>query len=352
MTDMSRKLRNIFAVLLILAGALVFAWPKLYQLYSERQSRLAAAQIEKLRQEASAALPTPTDPTDSQTAETVGTIETVAPTLSTMDQLYQNMVAYNRRIYNEGQENFRDPFSYESTPIDLSEYGFDENVIGTLWIPRLDQELPIYLGATGENLANGVAVLGETSLPVAGESTNVVIAGHRGWWGSARFRDIQLIQIGDKITITTPWETLVYRVCELLILTPNDTDEVLIQPGRQLLSLITCHPYTQNYQRYLVRAELSVEEPRQSKEDDLQEAEKTFDETPRTVLSKDENGNVQPIQVEPVSIRPVAGEGMESGSKYSNLVIVLEKYVPIAVAMLLVLLIAVKLLRNRRKESS
>ena len=117
-------------------------------------------------------------------------------------------------------------------------------------------ELPVYLGATTDNMAKGVALLGETSLPVSGENTNVVIAGHRGWRGTPVFRDIQLIQIGDKITLTTPWETLGYRGCELEVILPNDTNEVLIQPGRQLLTLLTCHPYASGgRQRYVVFCE-------------------------------------------------------------------------------------------------
>lgn len=141
-------------------------------------------------------------------------------------------------------------------------------------------------------------------------------------------------------------------MCELEVILPNDTNEVLIQPGRQLLTLLTCHPYTQNYQRYLVRAELSDEEQEQSREEDLEEAEKTFDASARTVVSIDENGSQQQIQVEPVSIQPVEEEGAENGASYSNQVILLEKYVPPVVLVLLALLLVFKLLRKRRKEQS
>lgn len=346
---MSRKLRTFFAILIILAGLLVFTWPNLSQMYMEWKGQQALTEIRQLRTEETTPVPEETIPTQAEE-----TTETTEPTLSEMDLLWQELVAYNERIYQEGQSNFKDPFSYQAAPIDLTEYGFEENVIATIWIPRLELELPVYLGATSGNLAKGVAVLGETSLPVSGENTNVAIAGHRGWRGTAMFRDIQQIQIGDKITITTPWETLIYRVCELEIITPSDTNEVLIQPGRQLLTLMTCHPYTQNYQRYLVRAELSDEEGEQTREDDLAEAEKTFDSSARTVVSIDENGNTQEIRVEPVSIQPVANEGaeIESGSAYSNTVIWLETYAPSVVAALLVLLALVRLLRKGRKEQS
>ena len=43
--------------------------------------------------------------------------------------------------------------------------------------------------------------------------------------------------------MTNLWETLTYRVCEIRIIDPSDVDEILIQPGRELLTLLTCHPY-------------------------------------------------------------------------------------------------------------
>ena len=341
---MSRKVRNFFAILIIFAGLLIFSWPTLSQKYMEWKGQQALAEIQQMRAEAI------TPATEAATVPTE-TAETTEPTMSEMDMLFEEIVAYNERIYAEGQSDFRDPFSYQASPIDLTSYGFEENIIATIWIPRLELELPVYLGSTNENMAKGVALLGETSLPATGENTNVVIAGHRGYRGSAMFRDIQLIQLGDKITLTTPWETLVYRVCELKIITPDDTNAVLIQPGRQLITLLTCHPYTQNYQRYLVFAELSDEEPEQDREEDLLEAEKTFDESPREVLAADENGNIQQLQVEPVSIQPVADEGMtQSGAAYSNQVLLVEKYAPIVVICLIALLILCKLLRNRRQN--
>lgn len=343
---MSGKIRNFFAALIILAGLGIFLWPTLSQMYIEWQAKQAMESIQQMRVTEPDTATIPQD-----TRETTEPTELTEPTLSEMDLLLQELVAYNEEIYREGQSNFKDPFSYQAAPIDLTAYGFDENIIGTIWIPRLEVELPLYLGATNENMAKGVAVLGETSLPVTGENTNVVIAGHRGYHGTAMFRDIQLIQLGDKITITTPWETLIYRVYELEIITPDQTDKVLIQPGRQILTLLTCHPYTQNYQRYLVRAELSDEEPEQDREEDLLEAEKTFDEAPREVIMSDESGNAAPMKVDPESIHPVKNEGTYAeGAASSNRMILLEKYAPVAVIGLLTVLILIKLLRYRREE--
>ena len=58
--------------------------------------------------------------------------------------------------------------------------------------------------------------------------------------------------------MTNLWETLTYRVSEIRIIDPSDVDEILIQPGRELLTLLTCHPYASGgRQRYVVYCERS-----------------------------------------------------------------------------------------------
>ncbi|MEE1017899.1 MAG: sortase, partial [Acutalibacteraceae bacterium] len=65
------------------------------------------------------------------------------------------------------------------------------------------------------------------------------------------------LKVGDEIYITNFWETLVYKVAETKVIIPNDSQNIYIQPGRNLLTLTTCHPYPEKYQRYLVFAEFA-----------------------------------------------------------------------------------------------
>ena len=51
------------------------------------------------------------------------------------------------------------------------------------------------------------------------------------------------VQPGDTVTVTNLWETLTYTVREIRVIEPNDIADILIQPGRELLTLLTCHPY-------------------------------------------------------------------------------------------------------------
>ena len=173
------------------------------------------------------------------------------------DALYAFLKAENERLFATGQDDLKDAFSYEQPGVDLSAYGIKDNIIGFISIPAIDIELPIILGANKVNMMKGAVHLTETSYPIGGENTNCVIAAHRGQTVK-QFRNIHKIEIGDEILITNFRETLTWRAAEIRIIWPWETDAVLIQPDREALSLLSCHPYGDNTprnQRYLVVCE-------------------------------------------------------------------------------------------------
>ena len=81
----------------------------------------------------------------------------------------------------------------------------EDNVAAVIEIPRMDVELPVYLGATRENMERGAVQLGQTSLPVGGVNTNCVIAAHRGYRGIPMFRDIEALRPGDEVIVHNFW---------------------------------------------------------------------------------------------------------------------------------------------------
>ena len=107
--------------------------------------------------------------------------------------------------------------------------------------------------------------MSQTSLPIGGTNTNCVISGHRGWNGAAYFLNIPNLKNGDIITITNLWETLTYQVVEKKIIKPHEVEAIRIQQGRELVTLLTCHPpETGGRERYLVfceRIETELEVP-------------------------------------------------------------------------------------------
>ena len=171
-------------------------------------------------------------------------------------ELLAALQAYNQRIYNEKQSGLVDLEACETPAADLTAYGIEDEIIGVLEIPAMELTMPVYLGASDAHLAAGAAVLGNTSAPIGGDNTNSVIAGHRGWRGADYFRHIDRLQAGDTVTLTNLWETLTYTVADIRIIQPHEVDKIKIQQGRDLLTLLTCHPYASGgRQRYVVYCE-------------------------------------------------------------------------------------------------
>lgn len=172
-----------------------------------------------------------------------------------LNDLFLEFQQYNEELYESKQANLVDPFSYEQASFNLKRYGFEDEMFGYLSIPKLSVELPIYLGATNENLSKGAVHLSETSLPIGTMNSNAVIAAHNGWYGKTLFRYLDQLVLDDEIQVTNFWDTLTYKVIEIEIIQPDEIDKVLIQEGRELITLMTCHPYGKNTERYLVYAE-------------------------------------------------------------------------------------------------
>ena len=241
----------ILAALLLLSGCIILLYPSLnglwvdYTMRRDAQEFLSYVEVTQF---------TPGESIPSKTVPQEGAEEAAPPTEHT--QLWLDMKAYNEAIFEEAQEGLSNPTAYEKPSFRLSDYGLETEVFGVLSIPRLSLEMPIYLGASKQNMANGAAVMGQTSLPIGGCNTNCVLAGHRGWNGAAYFLYINQLEPGDIVTITNLWETLTYEVVDTQIISPNDVDAIHIQPNRELLTLLTCHPPASGgKQRYLVVCE-------------------------------------------------------------------------------------------------
>lgn len=334
---MKRLLLQIFAWLAILVGAGLMLQPTVSQYLTRRKSTAAVETFVQSAAESAA----------------VAADDPAAENTRPYADLYDALQAYNAEIYAAGQSGLKDPFAYETPAFDLTAYGLPDDMIAALWVPRLDLDLPVYLGASTENMARGGALLGQTSMPLGGANTNTVIAAHRGYYGAEMLRNVQQIQIGDKITLTTPWETLTYRVCELKIIQPDDINAILIQPGRDLLTLTTCHPYTQNTQRYLVIAERDSDAAPATHEEDLAECAGSWDAAPRqvTVESPDGTAAVEEIAPESISPLPNEGSGEDAGGAYSNWMIWLENNALWAGIVLIAAVVGCGLiLRRHRKD--
>lgn len=221
----------VFGLILLLIGCGILLYPHILQLFYEIKTESMSRQFEETRQNVQ-----DTDP------------EKYA-------RLYEDMKKYNETLIENRQENLADPYAYEDPAIRLEEYGIEDGIAGYVKIPAMGIELPLYLGANEENMSKGAAQLTETSMPIGGKNTNMAVVAHRGYSYAKMFREIEKLKAGDEIYIVNLWETIVYKVEKIEIISPDEIDKIRIQEGKDMVTLVTCHPYPHNYQRYLVYCE-------------------------------------------------------------------------------------------------
>ena len=159
----------------------------------------------------------------------------------------------NKKIYNDKQASFLYQEKYfEKNLIDLSKYGIEDEIFGFIEIPSIEIKLPLYLGANDSNMKKGAVHLTGTSYPIGGKNTNSVIAAHRGYYKTLMFRNINKIKIGDILYIKNYKETLEYKAIKTDIIDPSNLDKLKIIENKDMVTIISCHPFPYNYQRYVV----------------------------------------------------------------------------------------------------
>ncbi|WP_131737359.1 class E sortase [Actinomadura roseirufa] len=131
--------------------------------------------------------------------------------------------------------------------------------IGRLYIPRLHKKWVVVNGVGAASLAKGPGLY--PGRDRAGDVGNVAIAGHRM---PSVFWNLDRLRTADPIIAETRTGWYVYRVVGLRVVRPTQVEVVArnpdrpgARPGRRLMTLTTCNPKFENYQRLVVRAELS-----------------------------------------------------------------------------------------------
>ncbi len=132
-------------------------------------------------------------------------------------------------------------------------------IMGIVTIPPIGVELPIYHGT--QSLELGALHLQGTSLPVGGKSTHCVISAHSGMSTEVMFTDLDQLAEGDVFYMKVSSETLAYEVDRILTVLPDDTDPLMIVPGEDYCTLLTCTPYGVNTHRLLVRGHRIAYDP-------------------------------------------------------------------------------------------
>lgn len=150
-----------------------------------------------------------------------------------------------------------DPFAQDSLPQDGEYAGLlnisGDGMMGHLAIPKIKVDVPIYHGTGDAALRAGIGHLRGTSLPVGGAGTHSVLTGHTGLDTSKMFSDLEKLALGDEFYIYVLDEVYAYKIDQILVVEPSDTDALLPLAGEDYVTLVTCTPYGINSHRMLVR---------------------------------------------------------------------------------------------------
>ena len=167
------------------------------------------------------------------------------------DSLWNAARRYNEELLQHGT-------AYRLTDEQAQQYESLLNVsglgiMGSIEIPEIDVILPIYHGTDESVLQVAVGHLEWSSLPVGGEGTHCVLSGHRGLPSAKLFTHLDKLEKGDTFLLCILDEVLTYEVDQILIVEPQETAALQIEPGKDYCTLVTCTPYGINTHRLLVR---------------------------------------------------------------------------------------------------
>lgn len=175
-------------------------------------------------------------------------------TVSNMTEEDYSSYFEKAHAYNEALSTTTDVFYNADTVGDYENtLNLGSGIMGYITIKKLGVELPIYHGTDDEVLEIAAGHLEGSSFPVGGESTHAVISAHRGLPSAKLFTDLDKMEVGDTFTITVLNEVLTYEVDNISIVLPTEVDQLQIEEGKDLCTLMTCTPYGINTHRLLVR---------------------------------------------------------------------------------------------------
>ncbi|GAA4910322.1 sortase A [Stackebrandtia albiflava] len=129
--------------------------------------------------------------------------------------------------------------------------------IARLYMPQIRPEPWIIVEGTDlDDIETAPGHFEDSAMP--GETGNFALAGHNV---PAIFRHIDVLKAGDVVVVETMSNFYIYEITESAILSPTALEAVApvpnqpgVEPGEddRWLTLMTCHPWWDNYERYFV----------------------------------------------------------------------------------------------------
>ena len=189
-------------------------------------------------------------------------VEETAP--QDLEKEWDKAREYNRHIAK--QTKLKEPFA--GSKMQQSDRSYEnilnlngDGVMGYIEIPKIEVKLPIVHGTDDEDLERAAGHLPKTSFPVGGTSSHSVLSAHRGLPSAKLFTDLDQLEENDIFLLHILDKELYYRVVQIKVVEPENTEDLRIVKGKDYVTLVTCTPYAVNSHRLLVRGERTTEPP-------------------------------------------------------------------------------------------
>lgn len=237
----SSKLPLILALVLVLLGAGIFFYPAISNFIADQSHRQIitshANMISSLDEE-------------------------------TLAEEWEKAEEYNENLMGDPVHDPFVPGSGYAIPKNYEQVLALDDVMCTLEIPKIDLSLPVYHGTSEEVLAKGVGHMEVTALPIGGLNRHTVLTGHRGLPSAELFTRLDELEIGDYFYIHVLDEVHAYQVDQITTVEPDELENLVAEPDKDLVTLVTCTPYAVNTHRLLVRGTRVEYDPEMEQQED------------------------------------------------------------------------------------
>lgn len=223
-----REKSNLLPALLVIVGLIVIIYPVVSTQWNNWQQNRAAAEYAKLQ----TSIPAEVSDKEWEDAHRYNEERADGPIFDPwIDHFVPNNQAYQEYVA-----------VLNST-----------DAMGRLIIPSVKIDLPIYHGTQENTLQRGVGHLFGSDLPVGGEGTHSVLTGHTGLPNATLFDNLKDVKENDSFFIQVAGHKLKYQVDQIKVVLPDEVESLRSEPGKDLITLVTCTPYGINTHRLLVR---------------------------------------------------------------------------------------------------
>ncbi len=217
---MKKHLPTIIMVIIFICGLSLFLYPTVSDLYNQYLNQKLIGDYEK-------------------------TFENTSPKV--LNKALEEAKCYNQHLARgEKPEEFG--LTYEDM-LNTAKNG----VMGYVEIPKISVSLIIYHTIEESVLQKGIGHVPESHLPVGGENTHCVLAGHTGLPSAKLLTNIDHLKMGDRFYIHVLNEVLEYKIDDISVVEPHEVSHLNVISQKDCVTLVTCTPYGVNSHRLLVR---------------------------------------------------------------------------------------------------